>query len=97
LSNIILQNKSKPDKKKNWLVYMILCSDESLYTGITNDIIRRFEQHKTKKGAKYFYGRQPKKIVFIEQGHDRVTASQREYEIKKFTKEKKIALINGNS
>ncbi|WP_198262964.1 GIY-YIG nuclease family protein [sulfur-oxidizing endosymbiont of Gigantopelta aegis] len=79
--------------KKNWLVYIILCSDQSLYTGITTDIIRRFEQHKSKKGAKYFYGRKPEKIVFIEQGHDRVSASQREYEIKTFSRSKKNTLI----
>ena len=78
----------------NWLVYIILCSDSSLYTGITTDIKRRFAEHKNKKGAKYFYGRAPEKIVFLEEGHNRSTASKREYEIKTYTKLKKIILIN---
>jgi putative endonuclease len=81
------------NKEKNWLVYIISCSDNSLYTGITTDIEKRFEQHKNKKGAKYFYGREPLEIVFTEQGHDRSSASQREYEIKNYTRAEKIVLI----
>lgn len=81
------------NKKKNWLVYMILCSDNSLYTGITTDLKRRFNQHKNKTGAKYFYGRDPLEIVFSEQGHDRSSASQREYEIKTYSRADKIALV----
>lgn len=84
----------KPDnKKKNWLVYMILCSDDSLYTGITTDLQRRFTQHKNKKGAKYFYGREPLEIVFTEEGHDRISASQREYEIKNYSRAEKMVLL----
>ncbi len=85
---------SDRDLEENWLVYMILCSDNSLYTGITTNIERRFVQHKNKKGAKYFYGRTPEKVVFIEAGHNRSTASKREYEIKEYSKLKKLALIN---
>ncbi len=72
---------------------MILCSDSSLYTGITTDLQRRFIQHKNKKGAKYFYGREPLNIVFTEEGHNRSSAAKREYEIKSYTRLKKIALI----
>ncbi len=78
---------------KNWCVYIILCSDDSLYTGISTDVERRFSQHKNKKGARYFYARQPLKIVFTEQGHDRSSASRREYEIKSYNRTQKIALI----
>jgi len=78
---------------KNWCVYIILCSDDSLYTGISTDIQRRFKQHKNKKGARYFYARQPLKIVFTEAGHDRSSASRREYEIKSYSRIQKIALI----
>ncbi|MCU7798744.1 MAG: GIY-YIG nuclease family protein [gamma proteobacterium symbiont of Lucinoma myriamae] len=81
------------DKKKNWLVYIILCSDDSLYTGITTDLQRRFEQHKNKTGAKYFYGRESLEIVFTEQGHNRSSASRREYEIKSYSRAEKIVLI----
>ena len=48
--------------KKNWYVYIIESTDESLYTGITTDVDRRFQQHlNSKGGAKYFRGRRPKK------------------------------------
>ena len=78
----------------DWSVYMIHCSDNSLYTGISNDVKRRLQQHAMQQGAKYFRGRQPEKLVYLEGGHDRSTASQREAEIKKLTRQKKEALIN---
>ena len=77
---------------KDWLVYMIHCSDDSLYTGITNDLEKRFQQHLEGKGAKYFRGRQPLKVVHVEQGYDRSSASKREAEIKKLTPAQKRAL-----
>lgn len=72
---------------------MIQCSDQSLYTGITTNVEKRFAQHKNKKGAKYFYGRVPEKIVFLEPGHNRSSASKRELELKSFSRTKKLALI----
>jgi putative endonuclease len=66
----------------NWQVYIILCSDESLYTGITTDVERRFAQHLAGTGAKYFRGRSPCCLVYLELGHDRSSASRREAEIK---------------
>ena len=62
----------------NWQVYIILCSDESLYTGITTDIDRRFCDHAEGRGAKYFRGRQPVKVVYLEKDHTRSSASKRE-------------------
>lgn len=78
----------------NWQVYMILCSDRSLYTGITTDIARRFSQHTTGRGAKYFRGRTPDALVYLEGGHDRSTASQREAVIKKMSVKAKHQLIS---
>jgi len=78
---------------KGWLVYMIHCSDDSLYTGITNDLEKRFQQHAEGKGAKYFRGRQPIEVVYMEQGHDRSSASKREAEIKKLTPVQKRTLV----
>lgn len=77
----------------NWLVYIILCSDGSLYTGITNDIERRLRQHASQNGAKYFRGRQPGPVVYLEQGHDRSSASRREAAIKKLSSQAKRRLI----
>jgi len=77
---------------KGWLVYMIRCSDDSLYTGITNDLQKRFQQHVEGKGAKYFRGRQPLEVVHLEQCPDRSSASKREAQIKKLTPEQKRSL-----
>jgi putative endonuclease len=77
----------------NWLVYMILCSDDTLYTGITTDLQRRFENHAAGKGAKYFRGRQPLQIVYQESGHSRSTATSRELEIKALPRVDKSILI----
>lgn len=76
-----------------WFVYIILCSDDTLYTGITNDVRRRFEQHASGRGAKYFYGRRPQRIVYLESGHDRSSATQRELRLKKLSRQQKTLLI----
>jgi putative endonuclease len=77
----------------NWLLYIIRCSDETLYTGITTDLQRRFDQHKTGHGAKYFRGRQPDEVVYQEYGHTRSSASRREREIKTMERAEKLTLI----
>ncbi|WP_347987164.1 GIY-YIG nuclease family protein [Methylomonas sp. AM2-LC] len=77
-----------------WSVYIILCSDNSLYTGISTDVERRFRQHATQKGAKYFRHCQPLSIVHIEQGHNRSSASCREAVIKKMPHHLKLKLIS---
>ena len=69
----------------NWQVYIILCSDNSLYTGITTDLTRRLRQHAVGQGAKYFRGRLPEKVLYLEKGHTRSSASRRETEIKALT------------
>ena len=76
-----------------WFVYIILCSDDTLYTGITNDLQRRLEQHANKRGAKYFYGRKPMRLIYIESGHDRSSATRRETFIKKMSRQQKALLI----
>jgi len=77
----------------NWQVYIILCSDNTLYTGITTDLQRRFGQHASGRGAKYFRGRQPVQIVYQESGHTRSTAGTRELEIKDLARAEKLTLI----
>ena len=79
-----------------WTVYMIRCTDGSLYTGITTDLERRFSQHRgLPSGAKYFNGRDPVAVVYSETGHDRSGASKREAAIKKLSRAAKLALIAG--
>jgi putative endonuclease len=78
----------------DWQVYIILCSDNTLYTGITIDVSRRLDQHAGQGGAKYFRGRLPKQLVYLENGHSRSSASKREAAIKKLGRTEKLRLID---
>ena len=79
---------------KEWYVYIVQCSDDSLYTGISTDIARRILEHNnSKKGAKYTKTRRPVNLVYSEQHTDRSEASKREYYIKKLTRKDKLNLI----
>ena len=80
----------------NWQLYIILCSDDSLYTGITTDIERRLRQHATGRGAKYFRGRQPMELVYLENGHTRSSAGKREAEIKRMKRGEKCLLFSSS-
>jgi len=77
----------------DWSVYIIQCTDNSLYTGITNNIQRRFSQHLNKQGAKFFRGRTPERVVYIENSHTRSSASRREAAIKKQSRAEKLNLL----
>ncbi|HHL42258.1 MAG TPA: GIY-YIG nuclease family protein [Hellea balneolensis] len=80
---------------KLWCVYMLQCSDGSLYTGITNDITARLQTHQSGKGAKYTKARRPVRLVYHEGAENRSTASKREAAIKKMPRTEKLALIAG--
>jgi len=80
-------------KTDNWFVYIIRATDQSLYTGITTDVERRYQEHCRGTGAKFFRGRSPEALVFVEAEHSRGSASQREAAIKKLTREQKLRLI----
>ena len=76
-------------------VYILECSDKTLYTGIAIDIEKRLDEHNNSdKGAKYTKARRPVKLLYSEASKDRSTASKREYEIKKLSRSKKIDLIH---
>lgn len=80
----------------SWSVYILRCADDSLYTGITIDVERRLNEHNTDnlKGARYTRARRPVKLIYQENCQDRSDASQREYQIKKLSRQQKLALIN---
>jgi len=80
-----------------WHVYIILCSDDSLYTGVTTDVERRFRQHAQGRGAKYFRGRQPLRVVYLEHNHSRSSAASREARIKAMDRPTKLDLISGQT
>ena len=79
-----------------WHVYIVRCSDNSLYTGIATDVKRRLEEHNQDNalGAKYTRARRPVKLVYQEKAESRSEASKREYAIRKLGKREKEALIN---
>ena len=70
------------NKKQSWFVYIIQCSDNSYYTGITTDIDRRLNEHNTGKGAKYTKGRLPVVLEESLEFPDMTSASKEEYSIK---------------
>ena len=80
-----------------WQVYIIRCSDDSLYTGITLDVERRMTEHGGARGAKYFRGKRPHQLVYLEDGHTRSSACRREAAIKKLTRAAKLRLIDGHA
>jgi len=77
-----------------YFVYILECSDKTLYTGITTDLKRRVDEHNNSdKGAKYTKLRRPVKLVYSEKSQDRSSASKREHSIKKMTRVAKMELI----
>ena len=77
-----------------YFVYILECSDSTLYTGITTDVQKRLHEHNnTQKGAKYTKIRRPVKLLHVEELEDRSSASKREYAIKKLKRDQKLALI----
>lgn len=78
-----------------WFVYMIRCSDGSLYAGVTTDVERRFAEHKEggKVGAKYTRARIPLHVAYVETCASRSEAQVREHQLKKLKKEEKEVLV----
>lgn len=78
-------------------VYILKCGDDSLYTGWTNNLEKRFKDHCNRKGAKYTKGRGPLELVYYEEFEDKTMAMKREYAIKQLTRKQKEELIlHGN-
>lgn len=75
-------------------IYIVRCSDDTLYTGWTTNIERRIKCHNSGKGAKYTRCRLPVELVYFETFEDKSTALKREYEIKQLSRDKKLLLIN---
>tara|TARA_R110000772_G_scaffold17946_3_gene49929 strand:+ start:99620 stop:100057 length:438 start_codon:yes stop_codon:yes gene_type:complete len=77
-----------------WCVYMVECSDGSLYTGISNNVFKRILTHNSGKGAKYTKSRLPVTLKWSQTCENRSEASKLEYKIKKLTRKAKLKLIN---
>ena len=76
-----------------WHVYILECSNKALYTGITTDLGRRFEEHRSGKGCRYTSYNPGKKFKYFETYRTQSKAAGREAEIKGLTRAKKLALI----
>ena len=76
-----------------YYVYILECKDGSLYTGTTNDLKRRFREHKNKIGGHYTASHGAKQIVYKEKFKTKGLALRREAEIKRYRRNKKIKLI----
>ena len=76
-----------------WHIYIIRCRDNTLYTGITTDVVRRMEEHNNGVGAKYTKTRRPVKLVYQEIAKNRSEALKREWAIKHLSKQEKCVTI----
>jgi putative endonuclease len=78
-----------------YYIYIVKCSDDTLYTGITTDVKRRVNEHNNSdKGAKYTKLRRPVNLVYTEEAQNRSEASKREYAIKQLSRSQKLELIH---
>ena len=80
----------------NWLCYILRCADDTLYTGITNDLEKRLTAHNEGTASKYTRARGPVQLVLAESCADRSAALKREMAIKDLTRAKKLALIQSS-
>jgi putative endonuclease len=83
------------NEKGIWHVYMVRCSDGTLYTGIAKDLGKRIEAHNSgRDGARYTRSRRPVTLVYAEQTGSKSAAAKLEYQIKKLPRAKKKRLVN---
>lgn len=81
--------KSVNNSEQEWFVYLMICSDNSLYCGYTNNISRRLKRHSDGNGAKYTRTRRPLKMVYSESCTTKSDAMRREYAIKQMSRQQK--------
>ena len=79
-----------------FFVYLLLCSDNSLYCGWTNDLESRIAAHNAGRGAKYTKSRRPVKLVYFEEHESKSAAMKREWQIKRLSRKEKILLAQSN-
>lgn len=77
-----------------YFIYILLCGDGSFYTGSTNDVEKRFEDHVEGRGARYTKSHKPVRIIYQEEFSTKSEALKREAEIKRMSKMDKIELVN---
>jgi putative endonuclease len=78
-----------------WYVYIVECEDGKLYTGLTDDVERRFKEHQH-RGEHFTSYNNATKLLYIEEFNDKHTAAKREQQLKGWTRRKKLALIDSD-
>jgi UV DNA damage endonuclease len=92
----LLSDLKQGEAEATWFVYLLRCADGSLYTGITNDLARRLEQHNAGTASRYTRSRLPAVLVYQESQPNKSMALKRELEIKKLSREAKKSLIHSS-
>ena len=88
---------SEQSESNQWYVYIVECEDKSLYTGMTGNLERRFQEHSTKKSGWYTSYKAVLRLVYSEEFARKSDAAKREKQIKGWTRAKKLALSKGDS
>jgi len=92
-----IPNKKRSIVAAEWCVYILRCSDESFYTGITNNLEHRIETHNNGKGAKYTRSRRPVQLAWSKAMPNRSAAASLEIKIKRMSRKSKLELIQSCS
>jgi putative endonuclease len=87
------KTKRRKSREEKWFLYILKCCNDTFYTGITNDLARRFKMHQEGKAAKYTRTRRPVELLYQETCGSRSLALIRECEVKGWPRSKKEALI----
>lgn len=88
------KKKKEIEKHDEHYVYLLLCKDNTLYCGYTNNLVHRIKIHNLGKGAKYTKTRRPVRLVYYESFSSKSPALKREYKIKQLTRDEKLKLIS---
>ena len=86
-----------PTRIMTWTLYIVECSDGTLYAGVTSNLEKRLRNHNSRKGGRYTKGRAPVILKHTEEHRTKSKAMKREQQIKGWTRAKKMALMQGDA
>jgi predicted GIY-YIG superfamily endonuclease len=86
----------KKSRAKKWILYLLACSDNTLYTGITNDLDRRLKQHNDGTASRYTRSRLPIRLLYQEPCHGRSQSLRKEHAMKQLSRKKKEEYIRSH-
>lgn len=91
--NQVMVDKADAKRSSSYFLYLLLCGNAKIYTGITTDVQKRFEAHLAGRGAKFTRSHTPHKLLCSAPVGDRSNAQRIEYEVKQLPRAKKIAFV----